>query len=478
MKLDITDAALMELAEMQVPDLVTFPTEFVSKLSGGIARSLGADAKPFSIKSGNPHEITFLEPAYVATVEIEFSKPVAGAEIELTVHEAVHSRNVRRKLNHHTLSATASFAVSCVTSGISIYLQPSFFELFSKRTLEIKQIRIVGFNIKDFETLTHSLGRVIGLKQSTADELSREKTQLLALQNEIHDREVAVEELEGRKNAELETLQGELDGCQQAISKSNELLVTLKEDIARAEGRKQIVTDQVTANETTVRNIEGEITKGKQRLTELAVETSEKENRLRELSSNVNLFSEEFSSFSDHGAKQTKVFIGLSIVPLAIIVLLTAQLLMGAVDLSVKYVKEPDLDLLTIFVTRLPYLTVCGSILAVCYWAFDFLFNRISGIYAERLDFAKIGILAKDIASASANKLIYSDHDLYESRTYLKIEMLKAYLSGNIGTFTYAKRKDIASLPDKSVDGRGPESDVPKAEDDNEVKNNTDKPES
>jgi hypothetical protein len=450
MNVELTDKALKEIAEMQVPDLATFPTEFISKLSGGIARSLNSDAKPFSIKSGNPHEINFIEPAYVATVEIEFSKPVVGAEIELAVHDAVHNRSVRKKLNHQTLSATASFSVACVTSGISIYLQPGFFELFSKRTLEIKRIKINGFNIDDFDILTDSLTRIIGLKKSAAEELSREKTQLLAWQEEIKARETAVDELESQKNAELETLQGELDECQRTIIESKGTLAKLKDEISRSESRKQGLIDQISGSETTVRNIEGEITKGKQRLTELAVETSEKENRLRELSSNVNLFSEEFSSFSDHGAKQSKVFIGLSIVPLSIIIILTSQLFMGAVDLSVKYIKQPNLDLLTVFVTRLPYLTVCGSILAVCYSAFHFLFNRISSIYAERLDFAKIGILAKDITSASSSNLSCSDHELYEARTYIKIEMLKSYLSGNIGAFAYVKRKDKAQTSMKT----------------------------
>lgn len=455
MNLETAEKTLVELTQMQVPAPTTFPTEFVSKLSGGIARSLSTDAKPFSIKSGNPHEIDFIEPAYVATVEIEFSKPIAGAEIEVTVHEAVYNRVVRKKLNHQTLSATAVFHVNCVTSGILILLQPSFFELFSKRTLEIKRIKIVGFNIKDFDTLTNSLGRIIGLKQSAAEELSREKAQLLAHEEELHSRELAVDELEDRKNAELETLQAELNDCQKTINESNKTLEKLKDDISRSESKKQVLADQINSNETTVRNIDGEIAKGKQRLTELAVDTSEKENRLRELSSNVNLFSEEFSSFSDHGAKQAKVFIALSIVPLAIIVILTAQLLMGAVDLSVKYVEQPNLDLLTIFVTRLPYLTVCASILAVCYSAFYFLFNRISSIYAERLDFAKIGILAKDIASASSNNLAYNDHDLYEARTYLKIEMLKSYLSGSIGAFVYAKRKEKANPSVKVQENEG-----------------------
>jgi hypothetical protein len=450
MNLDATNEALRELADTDVPELTIFPTEFVSKLSGGIARSLSMNAKPFSIKSGNPHEIDFIEPAYVDTVEIEFSKPIAGAEIELTVHEAVHNRNVRKKLKHQTLSATATFPVSCVTSSISVFLHPSFFDLFSKRTLEIKQIRIKGFEIADFENLTDSLGSIIGLKQSAVDELSREKENLIVLSNDVVAREAAVQDLEKQKNSELETLQNELDACSHEIVEKNETLTQIKDDFSRLESKKQLLADQIATTETTVRNIEGEITKGKQRLRDLAVETSEKESRLRELSNNVNLFSEEFSSFSDHGAKQTKVFIGLSIVPLTIIAILTAQLLMGAVDLSVKYVKQPDLDLLTVFVTRLPYLVVCGSILAVCYSAFHFLFNRISSIYAERLDFAKIGILAKDITYASSINLLYNDHELYEARTYLKTEMLKSYLSGNIGAFVYVRREEKGSRSIKS----------------------------
>jgi hypothetical protein len=457
MKLDATDAAIEELSKMQSHELVIFPTEFISKLSGGIARSIGANTKPFSIKSGNPYEISFIEPAFIATIEIQFSKNVAGAEIELTVNDALNNRNTRRKIKHQTVSDTANFVVNCTSSAVSIYLQPGFFELFARRTLEIKQIRISGFNIKDFEALTNSLDRVIGLKQVTADELSHEKNKLLELQSELQAREITVENLEEQKNSELETLQEELDESQEAVNKSNEALAIIKEEIIRLENRKQVVVEQISTNETTVRNIEGEITKGKEHLRELAIETSEKESRLRELSSNVNLFSEEFSSFSNHGAKQTKVFIGLIIVPLAIIALLTGQLLLGAVDLSVKYVKEPHLDLLTIFVTRIPYLTVCASILAVCYSACHFLLNRISAIFAERLDFAKIGILAKDIASASANNLDYTDHELYDARTFLKIEMLKAYLSGNIGTFIYPKRKAIAQ-PTNRIQDLGSES--------------------
>jgi hypothetical protein len=250
-----------------------------------------------------------------------------------------------------------------------------------------------------------------------------------------------------------------LEETEEAVDLADAKLTILRDNLEIAEKRKQALIDQISALEATSRSIEGEVVKGKEQLRTIAVDTSDKENKLKALTSNVNLFSEEFSSFSDHGAKQVKVFIGLSAVPLLIIAVLTIQLLMGAVDLSVKYVKEPNLDLITIFVTRLPYLTICGSILALCYTAINFLFNRISVIYAERLDFAKIGILAKDVASASAHDISFADEQLYEARTYLKIQMLKSYLSGNIGAFVYHPRKfDGANVTEAPQAQSNPES--------------------
>ena len=438
---EITDKSLEELEELPTNELDAFPVEFVSKLGGGIVRCLSTDNKPFSIKSGDPYEIFFLEPAYVATVVIEFSKAVFGAGLQLSIHDALSNRNVIKKINQNALSSTLTFEANCVTSGVSIFLQTGLFEVLGKRTLVIKQIRILGFTPQDFEKLTGSLTRLQGLRETAIEELSREKNDLSARQEKVQQREISVTQLETNKKAELASLEATLEETKEEAIDATASLGSLKDDISRAETRKQTVVEQISAYEATVRSIDGEVSKGKEELRALAVETSEAERRLRDLTSNVNLFSEEFSSFSDHGGKQARIFIFLSIVPLVIVAILTTQLLLGAVDLSVKYVKEPNIDLLTVFVTRLPYLVICGSILAVCSSALIFLFNRISVIYAERLDFSKIGIIAKDVASASANGLLFSDEQLYEARTYLKIEMLKAYLGGNIGAFTYARRE-------------------------------------
>jgi uncharacterized Fe-S cluster-containing radical SAM superfamily protein len=452
MTLKDTEEVLQELEGMEEPSLAEFNVEFVSKLhSSGISRCLEAASKPFTVKSGNPQEIYFLEPLYVASVEIEFSRPLLGAVVEFSVHDSLSNRNIRKKVEQTALSQSTGFEANCVTSGISILLQPTMFELLGRRTVEVKKVTIRGYTPADYEVLTEALTKIQNLRVTALEEIAREKREIQSRETKVAERETAVERQEDLKAEELADLQREIDEADGELNDLQTKVVSARDDVSRAEARKQALTEQISVHEATVRSIEGEISSGKEKLRAVAVETSEKQSRLQELTSNVNLFSEEFKSFSDHGAKQARTFIWLSLIPLTIVGLLTIQLLVGAVDLSVKYVKEPNIDLLTVFVTRLPYLTVCASILAVCYSALMFLFRRISQIYAERLDFSKIGIVAKDVTSASAQGLQLADEELYEARTYLKIEMLKSYLSGNIGAFRYLQRekleKKLSAIP-------------------------------
>lgn len=452
MNLVATDQSLGDLSDLSSIELQPFPIEFISKLSSGLTRCLNDDSKAFGVRSDTPYEILFVEPAYVATIEIEFSKPVLGASLELTVFDALSSKSVRKRLPQDLLSNKAVFKINSAASGFSLLLQPGLFEFLGRRTLDLKRIRIDGFSAADFVELTASLTEVQGLRKFAIEELTEEKRRLEVHNEKVAQRETAVAQLEKQKEEELADLDSHLSEAKEEMEGALTELTRLNSEITASQTRKQALVESVSVQEATVRSIDGEIAKGKEQLRALAVETSEKEHRLRELTSNVNLFSEEFSSFSDHGAKQARIFIGLSVIPLIIITILTAQLLLGAVDLSVKYVKEPNLDLMTVFVTRLPYLMICASILGVCYSIQRFLFDRISTIFAERLDFSKIGILAKDVASASAHGLQLADSELYEARTYLKIQMIKSYLSGSIGSFTYSKRQSVSDEPSGDSD--------------------------
>jgi hypothetical protein len=192
--------------------LLALLTDFLSRTSNGLARCVDPESKPFSIKSDNPYDITFIEPAYVSTVEIEFSRPALGAGIELTIFDSLSNRNVRRRVAEDTFSATIEFSVKCVTTGISVLLQPTFLEMFGKRTLEIKGIRIIGYLVKDFEELTTSLTQLKNYRELAIAELSREQAELQSRYEKVQAREQTVEQLEKKKKRRITRLRKKLGG--------------------------------------------------------------------------------------------------------------------------------------------------------------------------------------------------------------------------------------------------------------------------
>lgn len=421
-------------------ELERFPADFVSKYTGAISRCLDDGNKPFSIRSGERYNVLFDEPAYIDEIEILFSKSIFGVPIEISLYDSLSNRESSFKSQFDEINKKANILPKRVSTGFSIYLHPGLFEAFKRKTLDVEKIIVYGYFASDFEEMSKDFKVIECHKENAISFISTEKERIAKKEDDINQKEIKILGLEEAKKEEIEKLEAEIIKCQDNYNSWKVDLNDLKKEINDFESKRNQIIEHINHNETTKRNIDGEITSGKAHLEIIARKTKEAEEKLKELTSNVNLFSEEFASFSNHGAKQANIFIGLSLIPLAIIVLLSYQLLSGAVDLSIKYSQDPNIDLLTIFVTRIPYILVCGSILTVCYSLTKFLFNRISYIYAEKLDFSKISIIAKDVATASSNNTALPDEHLYESRTYLKIEMLKSYLSGNIGQFSYTQR--------------------------------------
>lgn len=426
-------------------ELDRFPSDFVSKYTGAISRCLDDGSKSFSIRSGEKYNVLFDEPAYIDDIEIVFSKSIFGIPIEVSIYDCLSNRDSSFKAQFDEINKTAIIRPKRVSTGFSIYLHPGLFEAFKRKTLDVEKIIVYGYFASDFEAMSKEFRVIESHKENVISYILKEKERVAKKEDDLNQKEITIKDLEESKREEIEKLNLNIEECQKNYSSCEKDLADLQNEIKNSSSTRNQLTEQINHSETTKRNIDGEIASGKAQLEIIARKTKEAEEKLKELTSNVNLFSEEFASFSNHGSKQTTIFIGLSLIPLTIIALLSFQLLSGAVDLSIKYSQDPNIDLLTIFVTRIPYILVCGSILTVCYSLTKFLFNRISYIYAEKLDFSKISIIAKDVATASSNNTALPDEHLYESRTYLKIEMLKSYLSGNIGQFSYTQRS-LANL--------------------------------
>lgn len=376
-------------------ELDRFPANFVSKYTGSISRCLDDGNKSFTIKSGEEYDILFGEPAYINDIEIIFTQSIFGLPIDIGIYDSLNGKNHSFKTKLNELNKIATVSPRIISTGFSIHLHPGIFEAIIRKRIDIEKIIVHGYFSSDFEVMSKSFRTIETHKENAISYIEKERERVAIKEDDINQKETRINTLEARKKDEIEKLENNIKEIKENYAAWEKDLSSLKNDIINSDTKKHQLIEQINQNETTKRNIDGEIASGKAQLEIIARKTKESEEKLKELTSNVNLFSEEFASFSTHGARQTTVFICLSLIPLIIIALLTFQLLNGAVDLSVKYSQDPNIDLLTIFVTRIPYILVCGSILTVCYSLTKFLFNRISYIYAEKLDFSKISIIAK-----------------------------------------------------------------------------------
>ena len=93
----------------------------------------------------------------------------------------------------------------------------------------------------------------------------------------------------------------------------------------------------------------------------------------------------------------------------------------------------------------------------VAYEVSNIFIRKIMEINQQILDFAKIGIIAKDVSETSSINLDLTDEEKFELRTKLKMDMLKSHLSKDLGKkFEINIKPKIwnkwLNLNDKSVD--------------------------
>lgn len=81
----------------------------------------------------------------------------------------------------------------------------------------------------------------------------------------------------------------------------------------------------------------------------------------------------------------------------------------------------------------MPFVIAVGTVVFVSYEVSNIFIRKIMEINQQKLDFQKLGILAKDVSESATQGLDLSDEEKFELRTKLKMEMLKSHLSKDLG---------------------------------------------
>lgn len=381
-------------------------------------------------------------------IEIRLGRPIFVSEISLTLASFDNVKGMKLVATDLLTNKPEKMSITVEkVSGPSVRfilnkVITSFVlrreSLFSK---DIKKIKVSGIFFDELEAFERDHKFLSEMKEELLNLIERK-------QSEFDERDAAIvtgrEKLDAQVRSSREVVEKSEAEQKELAERNDELVKEIAVLDDSLDSKKRQESSLLLRNgDLEKRNIglDSELAQKNQTLASANVAISNAEEKLKQLVNNVNVFSEEFSGFVDQGRKQVNMYAALAVVPLLLLSIVVFNLFRGAVDLSTKFNEIPKIDLLTLFVTRLPFVAVAALIIGVSVKILLFLVNRIISIHQQRLDLAKIAIIAKDVSDASAVGSKMTPKDLYEAKTYLKMSVLKSYLSDQIERFTYASRQ-------------------------------------
>jgi hypothetical protein len=165
---------------------------------------------------------------------------------------------------------------------------------------------------------------------------------------------------------------------------------------------------------------------------QISKDISEKSSELKDLETNIYLFPSEIKDFSEKAGRDKSFYWKLAAVPIGVVTVMAIALLKNAADLTTIIDEQDNARLLSIFVTRAPYVAIAGAIIGVMYKLSKSLVAEIMRIDNQTRSLAKVSIIATDVSAASAEKLDLSDEERYHLRTGLKMDLLREHLKSYI----------------------------------------------
>lgn len=306
-------------------------------------------------------------------------------------------------------------------------------------------VQIEGVRPSEFPGIAKQVGSIESLRQS-ALEKCRERLEAVAakereidgLNHKISELTETINELNNDKSQvedELGSIQIELAATERAVG-----------------SKKQELSEYSARIESAASSIEQKTEERKQLSSEIAKAKAE----LRELQENINLFPTEISGFVSQGAASIKRYSFFAAIPIVVIGLVTADLFIRASELSGLTSIPQDISIWEVLIARIPYVLVCGALLASSYKLARVFIAEIIRINEQRLNLTKISIIAKDVSDASEDGLSLDDAARYEHRAHLKMNLLREHLKGYLAKdYQYSKKDLPPHDPSTDDDGEG-----------------------
>lgn len=369
------------------------------------SKSVKLETRERSFKS---QEVNYLHTIYFYTDNLPNAK-------QAILFNYTNSRGVKTNL---AISATDSFAFVLVKD-----FTHSFDISYSGKGIrpKIKKIQINGLESKKLESSKFIIAEFISSHISLENIVNRLKLEHLAGEHKVASirEDIKAQEDIKTKNEEkiielslqVHSHEAELKQYQTEISEAENRLFSISND----EAAKQNSFSQLVEQESSLNR----------KIIELR-------STLEGLQRDRDIISDEFVDYVKEGKGQTRSYLGAIVLAFFVIGLCVALLFNGASNLLTTSFPSAE-DVFAAFALRLPFAAVLSGVIVGAGAFIKYLIGRTVRINEERLVLAKLLVIAKDIIHSASDKIQLTDQEKLDSRIRLKIDLLKAHLTAELG---------------------------------------------
>ncbi|WP_168621832.1 hypothetical protein [Roseicyclus persicicus] len=280
--------------------------------------------------------------------------------------------------------------------------------------------------------------------------------------DEFHAFEWAIKEFEQREKS-LQSREAQKTTLIEEISERTKEKSQLASELGKTSAELQQATQQLESTRTTLSSERANAEQLRRTVAELIASRQEQETAIRkneekinELTREIRLFPSEIAGFVKEGNRNIYWYTALSIPFIIVIYVVLRALFSGAVDLTQVWREEQDIDIWTVFLTRLPFVIIAFALLEVCGYVVGRLVFEIIKINRQRLNLSKISIIAKDVSTAASHELELTEDERYEKEVQLKMELLREHMKEYVGQEFHYQGTAVQRLAEAFVSKLGP----------------------
>lgn len=384
--------------------------EFYSRKGNKDEHLINGGGEPFDAKS-RWFSYSFARPVYLTSIEVTCDGYASYDKFDVEVDHVDGTKHEERIAVN---SGTVKLSLGKLANGFRF--RPDKKWLSDPKILKVASTGYTQAEFHEFEWAIREFQRSLADLDRREKKLEAQQTELAALKAE----RVEIESAVGKAKAESDQL--------------NQLLSSTKEAVAKLQTQEKDLRQKNNSAEESLRNLMAQISK----------ETERRDELVRE----VRLFPSEISGFVKEGNRSIWTYIWIGLPFLAVLVVILTLIFVNAVNLTQLYKEVESIDIWTVFLTRIPFVLVAIALIEASGYVVGRLVFEVIRINRQRVEFAKLSIIAKDVSAAAATRVEgMTEQEVFDAETQLKMELLREHMKNYVGNeFEYKGTGLIAAI--------------------------------